>query len=120
MLDFLQVAIEGAIHAMNCLFMDHQCSPSGRGVLMLDARNAFNSLNRTALLLQAHVLWPCCAWFLFNTYCGWSVLVVRGTSECLYSKEEVTQGDPLSMFMYAIGTLPLIRSLYNPSRWTQI
>ena len=24
------------------------------------------------------------------------------------------------MFKYAIGTLPLIRSLHNPSRWTQI
>ena len=64
--------------------------------------------------------WPRCARFLFNTYRGWSVLVVRGSSECLYSKEGVTQGDPLSMFMYAIGTLPLIRSLRNPSRWTQI
>ena len=48
------------------------------------------------------------------------MLIIRGTSECLFSKEGVTQGDPLSMFMYAIGTLPLIRSLHDPSCWTQI
>ena len=87
---------------------------------MVDASNAFDSLNRTAMLLHARVLWPRCARYLFNTYCGWSMLVVRDASECLYSKEGVTQGDPLSMFMYAIGTLPLIRSLHNPSHWTQV
>ena len=38
----------------------------------------------------------------------------------LYSKEGVTQGDPLSMFMYVIGTLPLIHSLHDPGRWTQL
>ena len=51
------------------------------------------------------MLWPCCARFLFNTYHGWSMLVVRGASECLYSKEGVTQVDTLSIFMYAVGTL---------------
>ena len=100
--------------------MDNQCSPSGWGVLMVDASSAFNSLNRTAMLLQARVLWPRCARFLFNTYHGWSMLVVRGSSEFLYSKEGVTQGDPLSMFMYAIGTLPLIHSLRKPSCWTRV
>ena len=47
------------------------------------------------------------------------MLIVKGNLECLHSKESVTQGDPLSMFMYVIGTLPLIHSLHKPSRWTQ-
>ena len=80
---------------------------------MVDARNA---LNQVAMLLHVRILWSRCSRFLFNTYCGWSKLIVRGTSDCLYSKKGVTQGDPLSMFMYAIGTLPLIRSLHDSSR----
>ena len=32
----------------------------------------------------------------------------------------MTQGDPLSMFMYAIGTLPLIHSLNDFGQWTQL
>ena len=116
----LQAGIEGAIHAMNDLFTTHQDQGNGWGVLLVDAANAFNSLNRAAMLLHARVLWPRCARFLFNTYRGWSVLVLKGSSTFLYSKEGVTQGDPLSMFMYAIGTLPLIRSLHNPGHWTQL
>ena len=70
--------------------------------------------------MHARLLWPRCARFLFNTYRSWSLLVLKGSSDYLYSKEGVTQGDPLSMFMYAIGTLPLIRFLNNPTRWTQL
>ena len=49
----LSFGIEGAsaIHAMNSLFMDHHHSPFVWGVLMVDASNAFNSLNHTAMLL---------------------------------------------------------------------
>ena len=43
------------------------------------------------------------------------MLIVRGASECSSSKEGVAQGDLLSMFMYAIGTLPLIHSVRDPS-----
>ena len=116
----LQSGIEGAIHAMNEIFGVNYAHPSGWGVLMIDASNAFNYLNRAAMLLHARVLWSRCARFLFNTYCGWSVLVLKGCSEFVYSKEGVTQGDPLSMFMYAVGILPLVLSLKNPSRWTQL
>jgi len=90
------------------------------GILLVDATNAFNSLNHAALLWNAHILWPQCSCFLFNTYRGWAALVVHGSGQFLYSKEGVTQGDSLSMFLYAVGTLPLIKLLKNPSKWTQV
>eukprot|EP00731_Ephydatia_muelleri_P026576 Em0018g676a len=40
-------------------------------------------------------------------------------TDALLSKEGVMQGDPLSMLMYASSTLPLIKSLYNPSTLVQ-
>ena len=97
--------VEGAIHAMTSLFLQHGAT-SGWGVLLVDASNAFNSLNRVALLWNVCVLWPCCSRFFFNTYQGWAILVLRNSNENLYSMEGVTQGDPLSMFLYAVGTLP--------------
>ena len=48
------------------------------------------------------------------------MLVLWGSVDFLYSREGVTQGDPLSVFMYAIGTLPLIHFLRDSSWWTQI
>ena len=58
--------------------------------------------------------------FLFNTYCGWAPLVITECQELLYSKEGVTQGDPLSMFIHAIGTLSLIWSLGQPGEGSQV
>ncbi len=58
--------------------------------------------------------WPSGARFAFNCYRHWATLVIRGkggTVVLIFSKEGVTQGDPLSMFGYGIGILPLIRKL---------
>ena len=60
--------IEGAVHAITGMFEDHCDLPSGWGVLLVDASNAFNSLNHAALFWNVHVLWPCCSHFFFNTY----------------------------------------------------
>ena len=100
--------IEGAVHAMVDLLGENCASPSGWGVLLVDASNAFNCLNQSALLWNARILWTRCSCFLFNTYLRWAPLIVRGSDEFLFSHEGVTQGDPLFMFLYAVGNLPLI------------
>ena len=50
----VHASFEGAVHAINDLFQEH-CSDDW-GVLMVDASNAFNSINRLAVLWNAH----CC------------------------------------------------------------
>ena len=67
--------------------------------------------------MNARVLWPRCLWFLFNTYHGYAALFLQGSSDYSLSKEGVTQGDPLSMMLYAVAILPLIRALKSPKRW---
>ena len=85
------------------------------GFLMIDADNGFNAYSRIRMLWTIRHLWPAGARFAFNCYKFQSMLIVRDPGGLnyliLYSREGVTQGDPLSMFCYAIGTLPLIRKL---------
>jgi hypothetical protein len=52
--------------------------------------------------------------FTFNCYKHWATLVIQGNNGSgvfLFSKESVTQEDPLLMFAYGISILPLIRIL---------
>ena len=107
--------MEGAIHAVRELFDLH--SDDGWGVLLVDARNAFNSVNRVAALWNARVLWL--PRFLFNSYHGYARLFIQGSDHFLLSKERVTQGDPLSMMLYAVAVLPLIHSLEDSCDWVQ-
>lgn len=84
------------------------------GFLLIDARNAFNSINRITMLYVIHHLWPSGARFMFNLYKHWSVLVMRGQDGdvCVIdSREVVTQGDPLSMLGFSVATLPLVWEL---------
>ena len=53
-------------------------------------------------------------------YCGLPVLVICGISDHILSTEGITQGDPLSMYVYGIGTIPVIQSLQSPQSWTQL
>ena len=75
-------------------------------VLLVDASNAFNSLNRNAALLNIRHLCPTLSTILINVYHESTELFVDGI--VLASEEGTTQGDPLAMPMYALATIPLI------------
>jgi hypothetical protein len=110
----LESGIEGAIHHTQHLWELHNKAEEDHGFLQIDARNAFNELNRTVMLWVVRHEWVKSCRFIYNCYKHWSTLMIRGndgTGTVIYSKEGVTQGDPLSMFAYGVGILPLIRLL---------
>ena len=51
--------------------------------------------------------------------CGPHKNQIAGSSQLILSKEGVAQGDPLSMLMYSVAILPLIRFLYDKNKWHQ-
>ena len=80
-------------------------------VLLVDANNAFNSLNRKVAILNTHQLCPSIATILTNTYRENASLFIDG--DTLFLQEGTTQGDPLAMAMHAIATVPLIEKLQS-------
>ena len=100
--------VEAAVHAIRMIFE----SESTEGVLLVDASNAFNSLNRAATLRNVQVLCPCLAPALTNIYQMNAELFVA--DETIFSQEGTTQGDPLAMAMYALGVTPLIQAVSIP------
>ena len=95
---------EAAIHAMKRMYKNDNTD----AVLLVDAENAFNSLNRKALLHNIGIIiCSTISTFVRNCYTVATHLFVLGGTE-IRSEEGTTQGDPLGMAIYAIGTSPLL------------
>ena len=104
--------VEAAVHAVrDCFGQDDT-----EAALLVDASNAFNSLNRSVALQNIRHVCPTISTILINTYRAPTDLFIDG--ECLLSQEGTTQGDPLAMPMYAVATIPLIKKL--PDSVTQV
>ena len=99
---------EAAVHAMRAIYDD----PSTEAVLLVDASNAFNNLNRQVALRNIQTLCPSLATVLINTYREDVPLFID--NHCIYSSKGTEQGDPLAMAMYSIGVTPLINDLQGP------
>lgn len=104
-----EAGCEAAIHALRRLFEND----STAGVLLVDASNAFNSLNRENALRSIQSMCPQLAPILVNTYRDDIPLFIDG--EMFLSQEGTTQGDPLAMAMYALAVTPLIAKLQIPN-----
>ena len=85
------------------------------GLLLVDAENAFNNLNRKAALHNIHELCPPFYRFLHNTYQTPSKMIINDQEkvDSVLSEEGSTQGDVSAMAMYAIGIRPLLNILHG-------
>ena len=76
----MEAGIEGAIHS-TCLQWTQHSQEEEWGFLLVDAQNAFNEENRTAMLWDVQNEWPGGGQFIFNCYRHWAMLVVRDTAD---------------------------------------
>ena len=94
---------EAAIHSLRTIFQQEETE----AVMLIDASNAFNSINRKAFLHNVKVICPSIATFTNNCYSSSAHLFVVGGTE-IHSAEGTTQGDPIAGLVYAIAIIPLI------------
>ena len=66
-----------------------------------------------AMLWHVRNTWPASAWFSLNIYRKWNILAVQGGEITVQSNEWVLQGDLLSIIIYVLGVIPLIRALHH-------
>ena len=97
---------EAAIHAMYDVYQKDETEV----VLLADADNAFNSINRKAMLDNISITCPLITTFIANCYMKPARLFVVGNHE-IKSREGTKQGDPTAMGAYALGVTPLIHFL---------
>ena len=97
--------IEAAVHATRSAFELEE----NEAILLVDATNAFNTLNRQVALLNIRRLCPPIATILINSYRCPSGLLVDG--DIILSQEGTMQRDSLAMPMYGLATISIIRKL---------
>ena len=118
----LKAGIEASIHAMRTIFEDDDTE----AILLVDADNAFNRLNRRAALHNIRHLCPNFHRYLNNTYQLPAQMIINdrnGQSDYLKSEEGSTQGDVTAMGMYAVAIRPLIdhlRGIVDPQQCKQV
>jgi hypothetical protein len=99
----LSGGIEASIHAMRRIYEDEETE----AILLVDAANAFNALNRKAALHNVQYTCPELSTFVKNLYSNEAELFIPNSSEVIYSREGTTQGGPESMGFYSASTTML-------------
>ena len=108
----LRSGIEASIHMAEKAWHEE----STEAVLLVDADNAFNRLNRQVALHNVRQICPPLHTFLHNQYQIPADLVLGKASAehtSLTSDEGSTQGEPAAMVFYACGVKPLVDALHQ-------
>jgi hypothetical protein len=88
---------------------------SGFGTALFDAKNGFNEVNRYLMLWVAAHRWTKASRFAFNRYRHQNIVYVRDRRGKppirILSREGITQGCSLSMNLYGVALLPLLKRM---------
>ena len=106
----LRSGIEAAVHTTEMVWNED----STEAILLVDADNAFNRLNRQVALHNVKQTCPPIFTFLNNHYQVPADLILNRASpedSALRSEEGCTQGDAAAMTFYALGIKPLVEKL---------
>ena len=79
-------------------------------ILLVDASNAFNALNRKVALHNIQYTCPEMSTFMRNLYQCDDELFLPNSEDVIHSREGTTQGGPESMGFYAVSTTSLAYS----------
>ena len=78
--------------------------------MFIDAENAYNTINRKAMLHNISVICPIISTYISNCYnTPAGLFIIEGTE--ILSKEGTTKGDPTAMAAHALGITPLTHHL---------
>ena len=100
--------VEVVVHAVHDIFSKENTE----AILLIDAENAFNSINRKVMLHNMKFLCPLISTYICNFYAAPARLFILGEDEIL-SKEGTTQGNPTSLGAYTVGILPMSHSSFD-------
>ena len=93
---------EAAMHGMRELYNDKDYE----AVLLVDASNTYNTLNREAMMHNTGILCPTLTTFVQNTYRQPAHLILSERST-ITSEEGTTQGDPIAKAVYSRPCSPI-------------
>ena len=98
-----EVGFESLVLAMHEIYEDQL----SEAVLLVDALNALNSINRNAFLHNITIICPPLARYVRNCYYTNTRLFIIGGGE-IQSMEGTTQGDPTAIALCAIAIISLV------------
>ena len=102
----LKAGADGTIHAMKKIYLQE----SIEDIILVDLSNAYNSIHQKRAVHNIHYICLPLETVLMNTYRNPSRLFITGGNEIL-SKEDITQGDNLTISFYGLGTKLLLDKL---------
>ena len=98
-----EAGCESIMHAMHPIYEDETCEAA----LLVDASNAFNSINRYFFLHNVTIICPAISMYVKNCYSLHSQLFIIAANKIRFC-EGATQGDPIAIVVYAIAIISMI------------